>query len=298
MLFFKFVLKKRAIDDRIYKNGKEWRINMIKNRLAKAATVAVLICTVFTALFLMTGCSSSKETETDTNVPDDVKTGGNFYYSDLEGGSGEVVIRGIVNPRAIGKTLEIPRAIGSKKVVAIGDDAFNSMDRLTAIALPDTIKTIGKQAFYNCDNLTEIVIPATVTSVGEGAFDSCDRLKTVEYQSGSNIKTIERRTFNECIALESIKLPSSLKTIGEYAFCDNEALTEIDIPNNVETISSYAFCACNNLVEIFIPLGVENMGEHVFQGCKSLTIYTGVGKAPETWDSSWNSSGCKVEWKG
>ena len=59
MLFFKFVLKKREIDDRIYKNGKEWRINMIKNRLAKAATVAVLICTVFTVLFLLTGCSSA-----------------------------------------------------------------------------------------------------------------------------------------------------------------------------------------------------------------------------------------------
>lgn len=267
---------------------------MVKNRFAKIMVIAVLVCASFTLMAFLAGCSSSSEDESTS----DVRTGGNFYYADTSEGSGEVVIMGIVNPGAIGKTLEIPRTIGSKKVVAIGENAFNSMDRLTAVTLPDTLKTIGKQAFYNCNYITTIVIPASVTYVGEGAFDSCDALKTVEFEHGCSVEVIEKRAFNECVSLESIKLPSSLKKIGEYAFCDAESLTEIELSVNLESIGSYAFCACDKLTEIFIPASVTEMGAHVFQGCKSITIYAGSESAPSTWDKNWNSFGCKVEWRG
>ncbi|MGM9645765.1 MAG: leucine-rich repeat domain-containing protein [Eubacteriales bacterium] len=269
---------------------------MIKNRLAKTATLAALICTAFMVLFLFTGCSPSSSSPTDTDLPEDVRKGGNFYYSDVSDDSGEVIIRGIVNPKEIdGKPLQIPSAIGSKKVVGIGDNAFNSVQELTDIMLPEDIETIGSQAFYNCDHLARITIPAKVNYIGEGAFESCDALKVVRFEDGSAIEKIEKRTFYGCTLLDNIKLPSSLKTIDEYAFCNNESLTFIDLPMKLESIGSYAFCACDKLEEISVPSSVKNMGAHVFFGCDALTIYLASKNVPSTWDPNWNSSGCEIK---
>lgn len=52
----------------------------------------------------------------------------------------------------------------------IAEEAFLNDMSLTAVYLPDGVKTIGGQAFRDCDNLQVIRIPASVTLIGEDAF--------------------------------------------------------------------------------------------------------------------------------
>ena len=63
-------------------------------------------------------------------------------------------------------------------VIAIGNYAFNSLDDLNNIIIPNNLTTIGFAAFAG-SGLTSIVIPDSVTSIGDGAFNGCKNLETV-----------------------------------------------------------------------------------------------------------------------
>lgn len=64
----------------------------------------------------------------------------------------------------------IPQTIEGKTVTEIGSLAFDSMDRITSVNIPDTVTTIGAKAFYGCTSISTITIPETVTSIGTSAF--------------------------------------------------------------------------------------------------------------------------------
>ena len=101
----------------------------------------------------------------------------------------------------------------------IGNYAFNSVESLTAIEIPDCVKEIGYGAFEGCTSLVSVSLPSSVVTVGESAFKDCTGLTTVV-------------------------LPPSVVSIGESAFCGCNALTEIAIPNGVEEIKSHTFEWC------------------------------------------------------
>ena len=99
------------------------------------------------------------------------------------------------------KSVTIPNSIivdGEKyKVIAIGDNAFESCYSLKSITINADLESIGKYAFLNV-GVSGIKLPQTLKSIGEYAFAYC---------------------YN----ISSIILPPSLTSIGEYAFggCDN-----------------------------------------------------------------------------
>lgn len=64
----------------------------------------------------------------------------------------------------------IPQTIEGKTVTEIGSLAFDSMDRITSVSIPETVTTIGAKAFYGCTSISTITIPETVTSIGTSAF--------------------------------------------------------------------------------------------------------------------------------
>ena len=64
----------------------------------------------------------------------------------------------------------IPQTIEGKTVVEIGSLAFDSLDRITSVVIPETVTTIGAKAFYGCTSIKSITIPSTVTSIGTSAF--------------------------------------------------------------------------------------------------------------------------------
>ena len=79
--------------------------------------------------------------------------------------------------------LEIPATHNGYPVTQIGDFAFSECAGLTAITIPEGIKTIGMGAFSGCTALTNISIPDSVTTIGIYAFDGCTSLTYNTYEN-------------------------------------------------------------------------------------------------------------------
>lgn len=197
---------------------------------------------------------------------------------------------------------------------------FDDCDVLTAVTFPEGLKTIGEATFRNCRSLTSVVIPATVETIGQNAFSGmATGLKSVTFQSGSQLKTIGESAFSRQHGLTSVSLPASLETIAKEAFCfcegitsvifEGEALREIGegafrrmsalkeftIPEGVKTIGASAFEDDVLLTEITIPTSVETIGSNAFKGCTNLLILLGYdaesyGQASAKWANDWHGN--------
>jgi len=184
-------------------------------------------------------------------------------------------------------------------VKRIGDNAFNSCRKLTAIVIPDSVESIGETILNGCNNIENATVPylgrsRTDTSSHAGSF-VCFKdgipgsLRTLVITGGT---FIDEYAFYGCELLTSVTLPEGLKTIGKYAF-RNTGLTELRIPDSVTFIGEYAFyntelagelripgsvhieeCAftgCKGLTRLTIENGVEYIGKYAFAGCSGLT---------------------------
>ena len=96
----------------------------------------------------------------------------------------------------------------------ISESAFQSMQSLKKVTLPETLTEIGDHAFQYIA-LTEISIPEGVTDIGSYGFASCNSLKKVTF-------------------------PSTLQTIGEHAFTGS-GLTTLTLPEGIVQIGNGAF---------------------------------------------------------
>lgn len=143
--------------------------------------------------------------------------------------------------------LNIPQNLGGLLVTDIADSAFADNRMLREINFTDYINTIGAFAFSGNSNLRFLNIPKNVTSIAQSAFKDCSSLESVNF-AGYKIVKIDRFTFANCYALESIVIPSSVTTIDEYAFSNNTSLKSIFISENVNDIADNAFNNCPNLV--------------------------------------------------
>ena len=65
-------------------------------------------------------------------------------------------------------------------VIAIGNRAFSSCEKLTSIVIPDSVTRIGNRAFRGCSGLASIEIPDSVTEIGEWAFSGCKALTSID----------------------------------------------------------------------------------------------------------------------
>ena len=98
---------------------------------------------------------------------------------------------------------------------------------------------------------------------------------TVEYYNKVyKVKSIEKKAFYNCKALESIVIPNSVTSIGENAFECCSSLTSVTIPNSVTSIRIGAFFRCSSLTSVTIPNSVTAIGNAAFFGCSSLTSVT------------------------
>lgn len=110
-------------------------------------------------------------------------------------------------------------------VVSIGEYAFRDCTGLTAITIPNSIRSIKGYAFYNCSQLSSITIPATVTEIGEGAFEGCASVTQMVLPEG--ISSIEDELFFGCVSMRSVVIPSSVASIGENSFSRCSSLISI-----------------------------------------------------------------------
>ena len=178
-------------------------------------------------------------------------------------------------------------------VSLISNEAFYLCTSLETVALPDSLQVIGKAAFDQCTSLTEITFPATLESIGERAFYCCENMETISpipaTKLGANI-------FDGCEKLTKIEFAEGVTAIPEAICSGCTALNEVVLPKSVRSIGADAFNLCLNLKSITIPAAVSTIGEKAFgygkKGAKiddfEISAYTDTAAAAYAIANSFN----------
>lgn len=205
-----------------------------------------------------------------------------------------------IEPEPVG-VVEIPSTLGGCPVTEIGDYAFYSCGRMTALTFPSGVVRIGRfaisyqgsmtgidlpaglteianYAFYNCHGLTSVVIPSRVTSIGSSAFDACYNLKSVTIPS--SVRTLGDGVFSYCCVLDTFVVDetnpcckvvdSCLLTKDGKTLLRGPSFESVIVPSCVEEVSEYAFSWCKNLQSVTFLEGVRTIGDAVFIWCDDL----------------------------
>ncbi|MCI2241131.1 leucine-rich repeat domain-containing protein [Adlercreutzia faecimuris] len=98
--------------------------------------------------------------------------------------------------------------------VEVGPRAFDSLDGLERVSLPEGLRRIGRLAFAK-SGLAFVAVPGTVDEVGEKAFFGCAALRACLLAEG--VRAVGAEAFAQT-ALERIALPASLRELGRGAF--------------------------------------------------------------------------------
>lgn len=205
-----------------------------------------------------------------TSYAYDFQVDGIYYCYDVYGNA--VVTHG--DKKYTGK-IKIPSEVKwngkKKKVVEIGDYAFDCCYELKSVSIPSSVYYIGRFAFDNCYLLEEINIPNGVEAIKVSAFWDSTNLESVKIPN--TVTSIRHSAFQYCCNLESIIIPSSVNSIGISAFSECKALKDIycQAVNVPETHSS----AFNNSP-------IENMTLYVpgesMNAYKTTAPWSGFGK--------------------
>ena len=154
-------------------------------------------------------------------------------------------------------------------VTSIGERAFWRCDRLTSVAIPNSVTSIGNGAI-SCFGMTSITIPNSVSSMGYSALpyswyeEQPDGLVYV-----GKILYRYKGTMPEGT---SINIKEGTIGIAGGAFEDCTGLTSVDIPNSVTSIGNGAFENCSSLTSVTIPTSVSTIGNGIFSGCRLTSI--------------------------
>lgn len=165
--------------------------------------------------------------------------------------------------------VEIPSTYDGKKVVGIGDGAFNNNEDIISVSLPISIKNIGQNAFRNCRNLKTVDFRNRRNNVGIGdhAFSGCTSLGSINLEYAD---TIGEGAFKGCEMLGQAVLNDDIICLPKDAFNGCLRLKNIVLPANLSKIDERCFSGCQNLKVITIPESVETIGSNVFDGCIGL----------------------------
>ena len=127
----------------------------------------------------------------------------------------------------------------------LGRGAFCDCTCLTAVSLPQTLRTVGPQVFDGCCALSAIALPESVTSVASYAFSVCN-------------------------SLTSLILPRSLTAIGAGAFM-HSGITSLTLPPALTQIGPRAFTSCRELTSVTLPHALTTAGDEAFRDCARLS---------------------------
>ncbi|MBE6796387.1 MAG: hypothetical protein E7533_07400 [Ruminococcaceae bacterium] len=188
----------------------------------------------------------------------------------------------------------IPSTHNGLPVEKIGYGAFYNCSGITAVVVPDSVKTIDVEAFYNCNSLESVSLGKGVAEIGYGAFSGCEKLDEVYIPDSVNsigdnvfagcaVYLDESNWDNGCFYLgnhlikvkpEAVNggfdIKNGTKTVAGGAFFGCDGLVEINIPSSVVSIGDSAFEDCCELKSVVIPDSVEEIGENAFLNCTAL----------------------------
>ena len=130
------------------------------------------------------------------------------------------------------------------------------------------VTTIANYAFYKCDRLTKLAVPNSLTSVANNSFEECANI--VELTCSADVLSY----FPTLKDLETLHVLSG--EVSAKNFWGWNSLTHVILAEGITNIKSNAFSPCYNLESIVIPKSVKTIEISAFNGCsKFTTIYYG-----------------------
>lgn len=180
---------------------------------------------------------------------------------------------------AIGEEIYIPAEItiedSSYTVTKILPAIKNIIDKKTAtsIVIDYPLTDIPSSTFSSIDNLTKLSLPESVRTIGKyaGAFNKA----MTELILPERLDHIESSAFFSCYALENLRVPC-VDTIPESCFWGIYEVPEINIPEGVRVIEDKAFYSPKKAVKIYLPSSLESLGAGAFGGYLSVSPLTDV----------------------
>ncbi len=166
----------------------------------------------------------------------------------------------------------------SISVVGLNNEGFMNLSGLTAVRLPDTVRTLSNQCLSGTGLSGEFVIPDSITSFGDAVFRNCTSL--VRVVVNENITTL-KNTFAGCTSLQEVKIASGTTSlsgspfrgcpalVSVYADEADRAVGTVTLPSTITSMDSYLFCDDTSIRRIVAP-GVTTIGERAFQNCTAL----------------------------
>ena len=169
--------------------------------------------------------------------------------------------------------LSLPEAVRT-----VGENVFFCHTELETVCFPHGLVEIQNGAFGKC-GLREVRLPDTLTVLGRNAFAGCSQLAVLSLPA--RLKEIPARAFEGCSDLSSVTL-DGVTTLGPDAFAHCSALREASLSRELREIGYRAFFGCTHLARIVIPKGVRTAGEVVFGFCPQLSaVLCEAPKRPE-----------------
>ncbi len=198
----------------------------------------------------------------------------------------------------------IPAAVRHRglrwQVVAIERRAFRLASRLTAVALPPSLRSIGDQAFGGCLALADtLVIPPGLQHIGVEAFNDCPRLTTVLWQArhcvgpstedgqkypyffrclnlreaiiDTGVRHLPIQLFSGIRNLERLTVREGLVESAKDLAASSHRLRQASLPSSLHTLAHGAFYE-TALDSITLPDALEEIGPYAFAYCDSLRV--------------------------
>lgn len=179
----------------------------------------------------------------------------------------------------------------------VGDRAF-AYSKLSAIVLPDSVRSLGTEAFRGVITLSSANI-GSLTAIPDGTFRGC--LNLIDFTINETIVSIGNKAFAESgivkvtvNGMSEEEDKSALAKIGEFAFENAEKFTgfvrneytrqkkdaegnpvtetvsdDRRLPEKVENVGSGAFKGNVKLAE-FAATGLKKLADNLFAGCEAL----------------------------
>ena len=158
-------------------------------------------------------------------------------------------------------------------VTHMGVTVFGGCSNLTSVHLPASLDSLSNSTFMLCDKLTEVVIPRNVKYIGTYAFYQAG-VRTVTFEEGSCLETIDHDAFHECHTLQYVDMPNSVKTIEYQAFYRCDSLKWAHVSDSLTSMGTCVFAYSPLLTECEIPGGVTTIWNAIAKcdGLKRLKI--------------------------
>ena len=140
-------------------------------------------------------------------------------------------------------------------------------------------------AFKDSQNLVTVNLPSSLTTLYctsyNGSFQNCKKLKNINFAKDCKIETLPGGAFNNCSALQSLRIPASVTKIIPYSalsspyniFNGNSGLQEIIFEEGskiTEIPQLGAFQKLSSLKRIVLPKSLEVLGNMAFKDDKNL----------------------------